>query len=282
MPQVKRAMLRYFGSKWRVAPEIIKYFPDHVVYVEPFGGSAAVLLRKEPAWNEVYNDLDEDIVNLFRVLRTPAQAKELIRVVALTPFSRVEYMGAFEACDDPVERARRLLVRSWFSYSSRGIFSNSGYRSGLKTNKRFRNPQQEWALVEEALGQVVKRLKRVNIECLPAVEVIEKHDHKNTLFYVDPPYVAHTRRKNVYTFEFSDEDHRELAQCLHRLKGMVVLSGYASELYDKDLYADWQRVTYAARGEMNVARTEVLWINPAAQKALNRPVQMSLIEVSRD
>src|SRR6266576_1049473 len=103
--KVERPILRYHGGKFVLAPWIISHFPEHRVYVEPYGGAASVLLRKERSYAEVYNDLDSEIVNLFRVARD--NGKELIRVLALTPFAREEYQAAWEATDDPLEQARR-------------------------------------------------------------------------------------------------------------------------------------------------------------------------------
>ncbi len=102
-----RPVLRWHGGKWRLAPAILPYFPAHRIYVEPFGGAGSMLLRKPRCYAEVYNDLDDEVVNLFRVLRDEGGAARLVGMLRLTPFARAEFMEANGATDDPVERARR-------------------------------------------------------------------------------------------------------------------------------------------------------------------------------
>jgi len=125
----KRPLLRYHGGKWLLAPWIISNFPAHRVYVEAFGGAGSVLLRKERAYGEIYNDLDNEIVNLFRVGR--ARGDELRRALELTPFSRVEYRLSFEVSDDPVEQARRTVTRSLMGFGSNALcrLVKSGFRA---------------------------------------------------------------------------------------------------------------------------------------------------------
>ena len=108
---VKHPILRYFGGKFRLAPWIIRHFPAHQCYVEPFGGAAGVLLRKVPSQFEIYNDLDSAIVTFFRVVRE--RPDELMRALILTPFSRQEYADAYEPTTDDLEQARRLFVLAW-------------------------------------------------------------------------------------------------------------------------------------------------------------------------
>src|SRR5262245_58814798 len=109
----RRPVLRYHGGKWRLAPWIIEHFPEHRIYVEPYGGGASVLLRKSRAFAEVYNDLDGDVVNVFRVLRDRASAAALIRAIELTPWARDEFRLSYRPASDPVERARRTIARAF-------------------------------------------------------------------------------------------------------------------------------------------------------------------------
>src|SRR5690606_17939073 len=102
--------------KWRLAPWIISHFPPHQVYVEPFGGAASVLMQKHRVYAEVYNDLDGEVVNVFRVLRDPDTAARLERALRFTAFARDEYESAYEPCDDPVEQARRTIVKGAMGY----------------------------------------------------------------------------------------------------------------------------------------------------------------------
>jgi DNA adenine methylase len=271
-----RPALRYLGGKWRLAPWIVSHFPPHRTYVEPFGGAASVLLRKPRSYAEIYNDLDGDVVNLFRVLRDPAQAERLVGLVGLTPFARAEFDASYELSDDPVERARRLVVRSFMGHGSNApnINRTTGFRANATRNGT--TPAQDWCNFPPALAAVAARIQSgVEIESQPALKVIRRFDGPRTLFYVDPPYVHATRSAktvrgalyNAYVHELSDADHVELLDCLDAAAGMVVLSGYPHPLYDGRLKT-WRRVEREAFADGAAERTEVLWINPAAQAAM--------------
>jgi DNA adenine methylase len=269
-----RPALRYLGGKWKLAPWIIRHFPPHRVYVEPFGGAASVLLRKARAKGEVYNDIDDDVVNLFAVLRDPIAGSELARLCALTPFARAEFDAAYEPADEPVERARRLLVRSFMGFGSCASRADrtTGWRAGLRLDDA--SAARDWAGYPVAVEQLCRRLAGVTIEHRPAGDVLASYDSPATLFYVDPPYVHATRSakrtraapSNGYTHELSDADHGALLDQLTGLDGMVVVSGYPHPLYEAALAA-WRRVETKAMADGARARTEVLWINPAAQAA---------------
>lgn len=259
---MNRPVLRYHGGKWMIAPWIISHFPKHRIYVEPFGGAASVLLRKPRTYSEVYNDLYGEVVNLFRVLRNPAQARELIRIVTMTPYARQEFEDAYIADGDPIEQARRTLVRAYLGF---GAFSAAGGRTGFRTGFRRSGPAaaNDWRHYPPILADAVERLRGVTIENRPAVEVIATYDDPTALFYVDPPYPLSTRGTDAwYAHEMTDDDHRQLAATLHACAGMVVVSGYACDLYDRELYADWQRVERATHGDGARDRTEVLWLKP--------------------
>ena len=265
--KVRRPVLRYHGGKWRLAPWIIAHFPAHRVYVEPFGGAASVLLRKQRSYAEVYNDMDGEIVNLFRVLRDRSQAAELVRLVGLTPFAREEFRQSYLPADDPVERARRLVFRSFAGYGS-GL--NARYGTGFRndTKKTGTTPARDWSRMPAHLGSVIERLQGVVIEQAPAFDLLRIFDSKETLFYCDPPYVHGTRNNrhigDAYRYEMTDEDHRAMAALLHGLGGMVVLSGYRCDLYD-ELFADWRRIDKAARADSGASRVESLWLSPTVQ-----------------
>ena len=263
----KRTALRYYGGKWKMAKFIVSHFPKHRVYVEPFMGACNVLLRKPRSYAEVVSDLDGEIVNYFKVLRDPDLAQDLERIVRLTPFARAEFYEAFEECSGAVEIARRTLMRSLMGFGSDGVTGK--YHTGFRndTNRSGTTPAHDWRNYARAIETFNERLRGVVIENLPAVDILEQFDTKDTLFYVDPPYVADTRCRSQahgYRHEMTDIEHRELAALLHQVKGMVVLSGYATELYDIDLYADWKRVEFQTHSNRGRERTEVLWINSAA------------------
>lgn len=259
-----RPVLRYHGGKWQLAPWIISYFPEHKIYVEPFGGAASVLLRKPRSYSEVYNDLDGEVVNLFRVLRNPSQARELVRLVKLTPFAREEFELSYITAGDPIEQARRTLVRSWQGFHGRAIAgSNTGFRTGIRLTGG--TASHNWCDLPQSFIQVMERFRGVVIENQPAVNVIAAYDSDATLFYVDPPYVHDTRGKSArYAHEMNDDDHRELAAVLHTVRGMAIISGYACDLYDKELYPGWRRIERTTHADGAHDRVEVLWISPSA------------------
>jgi DNA adenine methylase len=253
-----------------LAPWIISHFPPHRVYVEPFAGGASVLMRKPRSPAEVYNDLDEDVVNVFRVLRDPPAALRLAELLRLTPWSRVEFNESYTPVEDPIERARRAVARAFMAH---GSTHRRAHRTGFRAKSWVqRQPAQtEWLNYPEQIAVFVERLRGVTIECRPALEVILQQDSPETLFYVDPPYVLSSRTSvrcqaeadgwRSYAHNLSDEEHRELAEVLRKCHGMVLLSGYESALYD-ELYPDWRREERVTMADGGIQRREVLWISP--------------------
>lgn len=276
--EVNRPPLRYHGGKWLLARWIISNFPKHEVYVEPFGGGASVLLQKSRANGEVYNDIWETVVNVFRVLREPYMAQELKRRIELTPFSRVE----FDLCNsdyikkqiDPVERARLTILRSLAGFGSASV--NGYYSTGFRanSNRSGSTPARDFANYPAHIDSFVERLRGVIIECRPYADIMRQHDTPKTLHYLDPPYVHATRNMKrgnaAYAFEFTDDDHRQFAQVCHEMKGMVIISGYDSPLYD-ELFPGWKKVQVRALADSASERTEILWLNKLA--ATNQPQQ---------
>lgn len=275
MTTCRRPALRYHGGKWRAAPWIISHLPDdHDVYAEPYGGSAAVLLQKTRSPIEVYNDLDGDVVNFFRLLRE--RPDELVRAIYWTPFAHAEQQLSREPAEDPLEAARRFYVRSHMTISGPTAQWNSGWRrqSFLSRGRRGQSsmtPSAQSFKQTEHLLRVAERLRGVVIECIDALDIIRRYDHDRAVFYIDPPYVRSTRTRGsaVYRHEMTDDQHRELAAVLHSCAAMIVLSGYHSPLYD-ELFADWpqREHTFRTNGNTDRMATEVLWLNPAAAEAL--------------
>jgi len=273
MTTITRPVLRYHGGKWRLAPWILSFAPQHRSYVEPFGGAASVLLTKARAQTEIYNDLDGRIVALFAVLRDPQQSEQLLRMLALTPYARAEHELSYESCSDVVEQARRTIIRGMMGHASRG--ATSSHRTGFRTaRRRGRHAAGEWAGYPEHLRAIIERIQGVLIEHRNAIDVITEFDDLECLHYVDPPYPQCTRTTllsgtgRAYAFEMSDEEHVRLAERLRQVKGMVLLSGYPCPLYDEQLYPDWERHETSALTDGRIERTEVLWLNPAASAAL--------------
>ncbi|ARM12111.1 MULTISPECIES: DNA adenine methylase [Rhizobium] len=279
-----RPVLRWHGGKWLLAPWIIGHFPAHRVYVEPFGGGGSVLMRKQRAYAEVWNDLDGHVVNLFRVLQDNKTATRLIYLLELTPFARSEFELAWDETDDPVEMARRLVIRSFMGFGSNAHSDmGKGHKTtGFRANssRSGTTPAHDWANYPECLRAIVNRLRGVTIERRPALHVMAAHDGPDTLHYVDPPYLPETRSmrnpydpKHQYRHELSVDDHIELLEALGKLSGMVVLSGYPAPLYDQML-PSWQRIERPALADGARPRIEVLWINPAASDALHAKARL--------
>lgn len=276
MTAPSRPALRWHGGKWLLAPWILEHFPPHHVYVEPFGGGASVLLRKRRCHAEVYNDLDDEAVNLFRVLRDADQSARLIALLERTPFGRAEFEAAYEVAGDPIERARRLVIRSFMGHG--GASAVCDHRSGFRanSNRSGSTPAADWMKYPSCLDAIYTRLRGVIIEHRDARTCMAQHDSAVTLHYVDPPYMAETRSgkggrpDQVYRHELSDDDHRDLLSLLRGLKGMVLLSGYGAPVYD-DALRDWHRVERAALADGAKPRVEVLWINPAGAARLPSP-----------
>ncbi len=254
-----RPVLRWHGGKWTLAPWIIAHMPPHRVYVEPFGGAASVLLRKPRSYAEVYNDLDDEVVTLFRVLRGP-HAGDLVEALRLTPFAASEFFAAYDPAQDDLERARRLVVRSFMGFGSNATHRKSGFRSN--SNRSGTTPARDWRAYPDALQVIIERLQGVTITSRDAVEVMLGHDGPETLHYVDPPYVFATRSDGAadYAHELTDDQHRGLLDTLAGLRGRVMLSGYPSDIYD-DALKGWLRIERKHLADGARERTEVLWMN---------------------
>ena len=274
MPEVTRPALRYHGGKFRLASWVMQFFPPHRIYTEAFGGAAGVLLQKPRSHGEVYNDLDDNVVAFFRCLQSPELRGRLVQAITLTPYARAEFDLAWQPTDDLVERARRTAIRAQMGFGSAGATKGS---TGLRTDtmRKYTTAQMDWAAYPPVLLDVAERFQQVLIENRTAVDVLQQHDSPETLHFVDPPYVHSTRvlrSQGGYRHEMSDDDHAELLGVLRELQGMVVLSGYASDLYADEL-PGWISHSTSARissGRGTGLRTEVVWLNPACAAALDR------------
>lgn len=264
-----KPILKYPGAKWRQSTWIISFFPEHKTYMEPYCGSAGVFCNKAPAEHEILNDKWDSIVNLFRVLRESPD--ELVRRIAFTPWARDEYLECerqFTGTGDPIEDARRFLVRCWQAHGTR-FDHRSGWRNiGPSNNGKT---TKVWNQLPDRLLAVVDRLKMAEIDNRPAVEVIGRYNAPDCLIYADPPYVTDTRNGDYYEDEMDDDDHIELLQVLNAHTGPVILSGYAHPLYDSRLQ-QWYRVTSPVIAEHGRRRTEVLWLNQKAAQSQQLPL----------
>lgn len=251
--------MHYPGGKKRIAPWIVKKMPDHHSYLEPFFGCGAVLFEKEPAPIETVNDLDSEIVNFFRVVRDPDRRERLCEAVAYTPYSREIYEEGFKReYKSDIEKALWFVMRSMQSHGFR-ITEKSGWKKDVY-GREAAYAVRYWNRLPEALQYMGRRLKSVQIENRPAVELIKAFDHENVLIYCDPPYVMSTRGRKQYRHEMPDEDHEELLQVIKRSKAKIMISGYDCELYDRYLH-DWRKEQIASRTQSLARRMETLWMN---------------------
>lgn len=261
--------LAYFGAKVTIAEEIVATFPEHDAYIEPYAGSLAVLLAKPQERMEVVNDLSEDLVTFWRVLRD--RTEELIHVCQLTPHSRFEMEQAKDRdIPDELERARRVWVR--LTQGRTGTLRKTGWRFYLDphgTSSAFTRYMEAY---KERLAPVAERIMNVSLECRPAIEVIRAYGVLDyNLLYVDPPYLDRTRNSLGYEHEAGDEAHHiELLTELRKTKAAVVLSGYNDDLYN-DMLTGWFKTTLRSRSQLGRETTEVLWANrpPATQQAFD-------------
>lgn len=266
-----RPPLKWYGGKFYLAKWIVSQFPEHRIYLEPFGGGASVLLNKPPVDVETYNDIDFRLTRFFRVLRD--HGDEFVRRASLTPYSQIEFEAAAEYPIGATEIDMSILdfVRWRQSFSGKGqswSYTTTRARGGMAGDVNA------WWTAIEALPLVIDRIRRVQIICQSAFEAIPRFDHEEALIYCDPPYVHDTRCQQstkVYHTEMMDDDHRQLATLLGKCKAAVVLSGYDSPLYG-ELYSGWQKVTktianHAAGGVQKARETECLWIKKARPSA---------------
>lgn len=270
-----RPILRWHGGKWLQARYILPFFPRHRVYTETYGGAWSVGMQKPRSYAEIWNDLDDELVNLFRVLRDAHLGAELHAQLQLTPFARTEFDLAYMPTRRRVERARRLIIRSFMGHGSDGACGV--YRTGFRacSNRSGTTPAHDWANYALAVPAMIERLRGVVIERRPAIQVLKRHDAPDALHFVDPPYLHETRTRThrrpdnggVYRHEMTNLQHAELLGTLCELQGMVVLCGYPSSLYD-DTLAGWTKIERESRADGARPRIEVLYLNQACVTAL--------------
>lgn len=264
-------ILKWPGSKWRMARGIAATLPAHRAYLEPFAGSLALLFAKPRSFVETVGDVNGDVVNLFRVVRE--RPADLAAAAALTPYARAEcdLAWAEERVGEPVEDARRFLVRCWMNHGQKQVRKGGwAHTTGASRNGRASgvpNRAGQWAQLPDRIWAVVGRLQGVQIESRPALDLIARHAHADCLIYADPPYPRATRTEGLYRDEMTDADHGALLDALDAHPGPVILSGYACPLYDGRL-VHWHRTEIAANAEKGLPRTEVIWRNARAATTL--------------
>lgn len=252
-----RTIIKYPGAKWRIADWIIGHMPEHKSYLEPYFGSGAVFFRKPASRIETVNDLDSNVVNLFRCVRD--NPGRLAALIAATPYSRQEYYSAFTAAtEDPFERARLYLLQCWQGHGFR-TYCRSGWKNDVD-GREYAYAVRYWNQLPEWIVQIVDRLKQAQIECMPAIDLIRRFNRPDVLIYADPPYLLSTRKmKKQYAYEMSEADHIELLETLIQHKGPVLISGYDNDLYDSFLQ-NWDKFQIETTAEKGLHRIETLWV----------------------
>ncbi len=237
MSKNKLIAFGWYGGKYSHLDWLLPLLPQTTHYCEPFGGSAAVLINREPSLVETYNDMDGDVANFFRVLREQKEA--LVEAIGLTPFSREEFEKAINESDkeySDLEKARMFFVRARQVRTGLAQTASSGRwaHCTLTSRAKMAGAVSRWLGSVEDLPEIAQRLLRVQIEHDEAIKIIERYDTEQTLFYCDPPY-PHASRGDAkaYRYEMTDDDHRKLSDMLHKVKGSVALSGYHCDLLDE-------------------------------------------------
>ncbi len=255
-----KAIIKYPGAKWGLAPWITSFFPPHRSYLEPFFGSGGVFFNKPRSSIETINDLDGDVVNLFEQIRRDPE--RLAHEIYWTPYARQIYDTAWEAQyteTDPFRRAVNFYIRMMMGHGYRTTGERVGWKNDVQGRERA-YAARYWCETPGAIFQAAERLRGVQIESLPAVDLIKRFNFPRVLIYADPPYLLETRNRKQYRCEMTDDDHRELLDTLKKHSGPVLISGYRSALYD-DALRGWHLEEIDARNQKAEHRTEALWMN---------------------
>lgn len=259
-----KAIMKYPGSKWSIADWIISYFPEHHSYLEPFFGSGAVLFNKPRSNIETINDLDGNVVNLFEWIQKDPE--RLAHVVYYTPYARQVYEDAFkEVPSDSFGRAVNFYIRLNMGHGFRTTGEKVGWKNDVQGRERA-YASQDWCNLPEKIIQAAERLRGVQIENRPAMELIQRFNFSRVLIYADPPYVLGARHGKQYRYEMDDNAQNEILDVLLAHKGPVLLSGYDNDLYN-DRLRNWYREETTCYSQVCSKKREILWMNfePAGQ-----------------
>lgn len=255
-----RAIIKYPGSKWSMAEWIISKFPPHHSYLEPFFGSGAVLFKKERSKIETINDLDGDVVNLFEWIRNDPE--QLAAAIYMIPYARDVYERAWAEQHterDPFQRAVNFYIRMMMGHGFRTTGEIVGWKNDVQ-GREAAYATRHWCQLPEMIMVAAERLRGVQIDNRPAVEIISRFNFPNVMIYADPPYLLSTRNRAQYRHEMTEDEHVDLLEALIAHRGPVLLSGYQSDLYE-DMLRGWNKETLEVRNQLSAHRTEVLWTN---------------------
>lgn len=253
-----KAIIKYPGSKWSIANWIISFFPEHHSYLEPYFGSGAVLFNKSRSNIETVNDLDGNVVNLFEWIRKDPE--KLAHEIYWTPYSRKVYEEAFAAVpEDSLRKTVNFYIRLNMGHGFRTNGEKVGWKNDVQGRERA-YAAQDWCNLPEKIMQAAERLRGVQIENKPAVELIQRFNYSNVLIYADPPYVLRTRHGKQYRCEMTDKEQEEMLDVLLAHQGSVLISGYDNDLYN-DRLKSWYREETTCYSQVCSKKREILWMN---------------------
>ncbi len=265
VPQI----IRQFGSKTRVAEQLLSLLPkDCITWVEVFCGTAALTLVKPPNQHkdEHLNDLNEEIVGLFQVLRSPVSRAALCEAVGFTPWSEAEYREARvrPTTGDPVEDARRYLVRSWQGMAGASVRHTSWIALDRATKRR----PLVWGDLPGRIATVADRLQRVALHCRPAIQIVERFSaYEDAVLFLDPPYPSQSiNSRDSYRVMMSAAEHEEFALLLRECRAAILMTMAPGTLYDRVL-GDWHQLPLRVRGLRNAVKTETIFMNYDPRRA---------------
>jgi DNA adenine methylase len=259
----KLRFVKTHGGKFYLSKWIIEHFPENyqeMVYLEPFCSGANVLLNKEPSKDEIINDLDPDIIVLFRIIRD--QCTSFLRKVNKIKYKESNFKIALEKKgDDLCQAINEFVLRR---------MSRGGLKKTFAWSNRERGGQpgeiNSWKTIIKLIPSISERLQKVIILNRSAIQLLKIFDEPQILTYCDPPYLPETRESpDTYQYEMSIDNHIELAEVLNNFKGKALISGYPSRLYSR-LYKNWtcekkQIANHASQQKVKPIKTELLWRN---------------------
>lgn len=269
-----RAIMKYPGSKWSIANWIINFFPEHHSYLEPFFGSGAVLFNKPRSHIETVNDLDGNVVNLFEWIKRDPE--RLAHEIYYTPYARQIYEDAFVSVpEDSLQQAVNFYIRLNMSHGFRNC-EKVGWKNDVQGRERA-YASQDWCSLPDKIMQAAERLRGVQIECMPAVDLIQRFNYPNVLVYLDPPYVLSTRHGKQYRCEMDDKAQNELLDVALAHRGPVIISGYESGLYN-DRLQGWHKEATCCYTQTCSKKREVLWLNFEPERQLRLDEELGYTE----
>lgn len=258
------------------APWYIENMPPHKAFVDLFGGGCNIILRKPRSKFEIYNDLDGEVINFFRVIQNPETCQKLLRIIKRTPYAREAFYDAYKPTYDPIQRAANLAIKSRMSIHVSAMWKGKG-SNFHSTTSTSRYNATVYEKLPRKIAQTRQRLQGVVIENKDAIKLIPQFDYPDTLFFADPPYIPETRAKTTYGCEMTSEQHAALLDALIQAQGNAMVCGYDNALYREKL-AGWKLLTRKGQAMMSghKGRIECLWIKrPIEEKTCG--VQQSLL-----